>query len=150
MYSISSTKYVNKGKMIDKTELVDLDGFIMPSKNKMFRIGNTTIRDLCLLNKYIAYPIVSNKVLKKYEKLIRQLADLLVEDDDDGASYREALNQIEKFRLEIKNKYRKFLAQKELELMSKHLSALQNEATIRLIEIRNSYYEFQNAERRSR
>lgn len=150
MYIIANTKYVNKGKLVDKTELSVLDGFMMPSRNKMFRIGDTTIRDVCLLNKQIANPIVSEKVFKKYEKLIRQLADLLVADDDDGESYREALNQIEKFRLEVRNKYRKFLVKKELEKMSKQLSALQKEAMIRLIEIRNSYYSFQNSERRSR
>ena len=42
------------------------------------------------------------------------------------------------------------LVKKELEKMSKQLSALQKEAMIRLIEIRNSYYSFQNSERRSR
>ena len=136
--------------MVDKTELTALDGFMMPSRSKMFRIGDTTVRDLCLLNKSITNPIVSEKVFKKYEKLIRELADLLVDDDDDGSSYREALNQIEKFRLEIKNKYRKFLLQKELERMSKQLLAIQKEAAIRLFEVRNAYYEFQNAERRSR
>lgn len=150
MFIITNTKYVNKGKLIDKMELCDLDGFMMHSRNKMFHIGDTTIRDVCLLNKRIANPLVSQKVLKKYEKLIRQLADLLVDDDGDGDSYREALNQIEKFRLEVKNKYRKFLAKKELAEMSKHLSDIQKEAIIRLIEIRNSYYSFQNEERRSK
>ena len=37
---------------------------------------------------------------------IKLLTDLLVEDDDSGDSYREALNQIERFRMMIKNKYR--------------------------------------------
>ena len=65
MYIIANTKYVNKGKLVDKTELSVLDGFMMPSRNKMFRIGDTTIRDVCLLNKQIANPIVSEKVFKK-------------------------------------------------------------------------------------
>ena len=150
MYFISSTKYVNKGKMIDKTEILELEGFIMPSKSKKFSIGNTTIHDLCLLNKSLIHHVVSKKVLSKYEKLIKNLTDLLVDDDDSGNSCREALNQIERFRLEIKNKYRKYLQRKELEYMANHLSILQKEATIRLLEIRNSYYEFQNSERRSK
>ena len=47
--------------------------------------------------------------MKKYDKLIKYLTELLVSADDTGDAMREALNQIEKFRLEIKIKYRKFL-----------------------------------------
>jgi len=103
------------------------------------------------VSKKLANPIVSQKVLKRYDKLIELLTDLLVDDDGSGTSLREALNQIEKFRLEIKNKYRKFLKQKELEMMSKQLMALQKEAKIRLFQLQESYYKFMEASnRRSR
>ena len=150
VYSIYSTSYVNKGKMIDKTQINSFEGFLMSSKKKSFRVCNTEVKDLYLLHKSLIHPIVSQKVLKKYELLVQKLAELLIEDDDGGESCREALNQIEKFRLEIKNKYRNFLQKKELEFMAKKLSVMQKEAAIRLIEIRNAYYEFQNVDRRSK
>lgn len=142
--------YKNKGKLVDKTELVELTGFMMASRSKVFKINGCDIREIKVINKKLANPLVSKKVLKKYNKLIAYLTELLVDDDDSGETFREALNQIEKFRLEIKVKYREFLKQKELEMMSKQLRTLQKEAKARLEEIKASYLEMMNENRRSK
>lgn len=140
MYSINSKKK-NKGKLIDKAELIDVDGFLMASKSKVFKINGCDVRKINVVDKDLANPLVSKKVLKLYDKLIVTLTDLLIDDDDSGDAYREALNRIEKFRLEIKIKYRNFLKQKELEKMSKQLVKLKKEAQSKLMEIQNSYME---------
>ena len=74
----------------------------------------------------ILFIILLSSPLKKesFKKLINLLTELIVSDDDSGDTFREALNQIEKFRLEIKNKYRVFLENKELEEMAKKLKML--------------------------
>ena len=141
MYSISSYKYVNKNKLINKEELNMFNGFLMGSKNRIFKINNTDIRHIIIVSRKLANPIVSKKVFKKFNKLLILLTDLIVDDDESGESCREALNQIEKFRLEIKNKYREFLKKKELEMMSKKLVKMQKIANDRLLEIHNSYVE---------
>lgn len=150
MYSVDNYKYKNKYKLIDKTELIDLEGFMMGSKNKVFKINGESIRDIKVIDKNLAYSLVTKQVSKKYEKLISYLTELLIDDDDSGDSYREALNQIEKFRQEIKNKYRKYLKQKELEAMSKKLVVLQKEANKRLDEIKSNLYKYENENRRSK
>ena len=150
MYSVEKKKK-NKNKLIDETELVELDGFMMGSKNKTFKIDGSEVRDIKVVDTKLASALVNKQVSKKYEKLIIYLTELLVDDDDDsGETYREALNQIEKFRQEIKNKYRKFLKQKELEMMSKKLIILQKEANKRLLEIQNNIYKYENENRRSK
>lgn len=150
MYSVDNKKK-NKNKLIDETELVELDGFMMGSKNKTFKIDGSEVRDIKVVDTKLASALVNKQVSKKYEKLIIYLTELLVDDDDDsGETYREALNQIEKFRQEIKNKYRKFLKQKELEVMSKKLIILQKEANKRLLEIQNNIYKYENENRRSK
>ena len=148
MYSVDSKKK-NKNKLIDKTEIIELDGFMMGSKNKTFKIDGNEVRDIKVVDTKLASSLVNKQVSKKYEKLINYLTELLIDDDDSGETYREALNQIEKFRQEIKNKYRKFLKQKELEMMSKKLVVLQKEANKRLLEIQNSY-KYENENRRSK
>ena len=147
MYSVDNKKK-NKNKLVDKTELIELDGFMMGSKNKIYKINGNEVRDIKVIDTNLASSLVKQQVAKKYEKLISLLTELLVDDDDSGDTYREALNQIEKFRQEIKNKYRKFL--KELEMMSKKLVVLQKEANKRLFEIQNSIYTYENENRRSK
>lgn len=149
MYSIDNKKK-NKNKLVDKTELIELDGFMMGSKNKVYKIKGNEVRDIKVIDTNLASTLVKQQVSKKYEKLIAYLTELLVDDDDSGDTYREALNQIEKFRQEIKNKYRKFLKQKELEMMSKKLIVLQKEANKRLFEIQDNYFKYENENRRSK
>jgi len=133
-------KSVNDKYLIDFDEIKRINGFLMATKNKTFIIEEVKVKNISVVNKKLAHPLVIDKVEQRYNKLIRLLADLLVSDDETGETFREALNQIERFRMEIKNKYRKFLMQKELEFMSKQLTALKKEANLRLFEIQSSYY----------
>ncbi len=144
MYSVV-LKYKNKNKLIDKSEIINLKGFMMASKNKIFKINNCQIKAIKVYDKKLANPLVNKKVNKKFTKLINYLTDLLVDDNDDsGESLQEVLNQIEKFRLEIKVKYREYLNQLELEKMSKQLITLQKEAKKRILELQNKYLEILN------
>jgi len=148
MYSVSHKK--NKFILVDNTALLDINGFFMISGNKTIKIGNSMIRKICIVNKKLANPIAHKKVLQKYKQLIVLLTELLVEDDDGGESCREALNQIEKFRLEIKNKYRAYLQKNELEKMATQLALLQKEAKKKLYEIKAQYDIYVNETKRSR
>ena len=137
MYSINNS-IRKKGKI---EEIYELTGFPMGSHHKVFKIKDSNIKEIKISNATLASPIVTEKVLKKYHSLIEYLAELFVDDDDSGDTMREILNQIEKFRLEIKVKYRDYLKRKEIEMMSKQLLALQKEAKERLLQIHNSYAE---------
>lgn len=139
MYSINNFKYKNMCKLIDRESIVDIQGFPMGSKARTFKINGSDIKSIQVMERKLANPLASKKAFARYNKLIAYLTELLIDDDDSGDSFREALNQIEKFRLEIKNKYRDFLKQKELEMMSKQLTALKKEAMKRLMEIQDSY-----------
>ena len=111
MYSVSH-QLINKGKLADKMGLLDIDAF---------KVDGSNIRKIRVMNKKLANPLASKKVSQRYNQLIVLLTELLVDDDGSGESCREALNQIEKFRLEIKNKYRDYLLKSELEKMASQL-----------------------------
>ena len=115
--------------------------FPMASPKKTFIIGKEKIKNIIILNTKLAHPLISKKVAKEYQQLVEILMDLLTSDDDTGDSLREALNRIEKFRQEIKNKYRHFLKQQELEAMAKHLKTFQQQANKRFIELQTELYE---------
>lgn len=151
MYSVVDGKYKNKNKMLDKTELMEIDGFLMGSRNRVFKINDCNIREIKVINKKLANPLVSRKVEKEYERLIAYITELLIADDDgSGETARETLNQIERFRIQIKNKYREYLTRKQLEKMSKQLKILQETAKDKFIQIQNSYYNYINDNKRSK
>ncbi len=143
MYSVKEKEHI-KGKI---EEITIESSFLMGSNNRTYKINDSVIRSIKISSLSLATPMVTELVMKKYHKLIAFLTELMIDDDDSGESMREALNQIEKFRLEIKNKYRDFLKKKELELMSKQLALLQKEATERYMEIRNSFIKMEENKR---
>ncbi|MBR3048945.1 MAG: hypothetical protein IKG58_00090 [Bacilli bacterium] len=135
-----------------KLEVKDLEiiyGINMPSRRREFMVLEMDFENINLISKKFAHIYASKKAFKLYNKLLLILTELLVTDDESGDTYMEALNQIERFRRQIKNKYRAFLTRKELEKMSKQLKLLQMEAKNRMLEI-NMNYEIMNTTGKSR
>lgn len=139
MYSISKKKVVKKKwKYQDFDQIKNLDGFLMPSRGNKFKIHEMVVKDILVVDVMLAKGLVREYVDKKYKKLIAELTELLISDDDTGEPFRIALNRIEKFRQEVKNKYRIYLEKKELEIMAKQLSTLQKQAKLEFAELQNS------------
>lgn len=139
MYSISKKKVVKKKwKYQDFDQIKNLDGFLIPSRGNKFRIHEMIVKDILVVDVMLAKGLVRDYVDKKYKKLIAELTELLISDDDTGEPFRIALNRIEKFRQEVKNKYRIYLEKKELEIMAKQLSTLQKQAKLEFAELQNS------------
>ncbi len=139
MYSVSRKKVIKKKwKFKDFSQFENLEGFLMPSRNNAFNINKQVIKNIKIVNVDLAKDIVRDYVSKKYKRLIKNLTELLISDDDTGESFRLVLDRIEKFRMEIKNKYRIYLEKKELEIMAKQLSALQKQAKLEFAELQNN------------
>lgn len=139
MYSISRKKVIKKKwKYQNFDQIKNLDGFLMPSRGNKFRIHEMVVKDILVVDVMLAKGLVRDYVDKKYKKLIAELTELLISDDDTGEPFRIALNRIEKFRQEVKNKYRIYLEKKELEIMAKQLSTLQKQAKLEFAELQNS------------
>ena len=134
---------LNKDKfnigIVDGVQIINLTGLELSSKGG-FKIGNEKIINIKVIDKDMAHILAYSKVLYVYEKLIKKLTGLVTSDDESGGDFREALNQIERFRLVIKNRYRAYLKQQELESMSKQLAFLKKTAQERIDEI-NSYFD---------
>ena len=99
-YKIIKNK--KKRKLNSKIEIKD--SFTLVSRSKNFTIGNDKITNIKITNKKFVHTIVKKKVDVKYNKLLIKLTELLIEDDETGETIRIILNEIEKFRQEIKNK----------------------------------------------
>ena len=137
MYKIIKSYSSLKGQF-KNSDFEKLDSFLVSSRNGCLAVMGQKISTLKIYDVVLARPMVSRMANNKYKKLLMSVTELLISDDDTGDAFRMALNQIEKFRQEVKNKYRMFLERKELNLMAKQLSALQKEAKNRLLELQNS------------
>lgn len=144
MYVIVKKKKKLHNVIFDTSELV---GFKLNSRKKAFCIDGVNVSNIVVYERKIVNRLAYNKVLKKYNKLIKVLTDLFISDDDSGESFRLALNEMEKFRLEVKNKYRIFLTKKDLEYMSLKLSILKKQAQKSLDEL---IYSYENTNRNSK
>ena len=93
---------------------------------------------------------ISNKVYKKYLKLLKLVNFYLTSDDDTGTALEEALNEIERFRQLVKNKYKAYLLDKTLKEMSLELQKKVMDVKKRLIYIETKDYDYTNENRRSK
>ena len=135
MYLIVKKK-VDKRNKKNKIESMQLrNGVLFGVHDKKYKIKDAYVCNLIIYHKKLGHPIAWKQVEKKYQKLISTIPDLLLSDDESGESIREALNQIEKFRQIIKNKYRDYLKKQELEKMANGLLILQKNAQDRLLQI---------------
>ena len=117
MYIVVPCKVSKKSKVT----LHELEGIALSIYNKKFVINKQTITSIIIYNKKLAYPFAKKQVENKFKKLMSILPELLISDDEDGESLRHALNDIERFRQIIKNKYRAYLKQNDLENRSNKL-----------------------------
>lgn len=139
---------INIGKKNKIQSTFKIKGYKIPSKNNQFVIQKSVVCNIKIINKKLAHPFIYKVVHKKYLKLINKLTDLLTSEDESGVSCREALNQIERFKAEVKGKYRIYLHQAELKEMATKLKILQKQAKIKEIEIYENQMTF--SERRVR
>lgn len=152
MYFLDKKKFKRRKvmKVKEKAFFTNLFGIKLNSHNNYFKINGVEVKNILVSDKVLAHPLVICQVSKKYKTLIDKLTILLTSDDDSGECFREALNQIEKFRLIIKNKYRFYLKQNELKVMSNQLKLLQKEAKNKYEELQFSYEQQVNSSGKGR
>jgi len=129
-------------KKKDSKELIyfeydKLEGYdVTPKKNRPFQ-DSIQVNKMILINESLIQKMIQKKLNKRFQKLLCDVNLLFESDDETGAGLREVLNQLERFKMEVKNKYRKYMEKEELLLLGKKLSILQNEAKLRLYYLEN-------------
>lgn len=99
----------------------------------------------------MVHSLLYKKMMKKYRKFVSQLFVLFSVDDESGTAAREALNQVQKFRLELNNKYRKFLKEHEQQKLEKELYVMEQEALRKVYIIENFHtMQQENTQNKSR
>ncbi len=136
---------MNSYLMVEKT--LEFDGILDLGKDLIIKSNDIKVS---IYNLDIQKIFITNKVYRKYLKLLKLVNFYLTSDDDTGTAYSEALNEIERFRQLVKNKYRAYLLDETLKEMSLELTKKVKAAKRRLIYIETRTYDYTNENKRSK
>lgn len=119
-------------KMITYMDYDKIDGCKFTPKNNIKFQDAINVNRMILISPTLIEKMVDKKAKKRFDYLINLLAIVLDEDDETGESLRHALNECERFRREIINKYQKYLSEEKEELLENKLAILEDELKLRL------------------
>ena len=117
-------------KEIAYFEYDKLDGFNMTSKNKNIKLKDAiNVNKMVIVNPSMVEKLIDKKINIRMKKLINLIVNIYDSDDDPGSSMMQALNEIEKFKREMINKYLNYMNKKQLSNLEDKIRMLESEVT---------------------
>lgn len=117
-------------KEIAYFEYDKLDGFNMTSKNKNIKLKDAiNVNKMVIVNPSMVEKLIDKKINIRMKKLVNLILNIYESDDDPGSSMMQALNEIEKFKREMINKYLNYMNKKQLSNLEDKIRMLESEVT---------------------
>jgi hypothetical protein len=143
----------NKSKQIKYFDYDKIDGYNLRAKKNANYFDDINVSRVIIINPSFSEKIARKKMNAKFERLLTMM-QVVCEDDDTGEGLEIVLDEANKFKMELINKYRKYIEDEELELMYKKIEIVERELDLRrkAIEYTNGYgqYEEELTEGKSR
>ena len=135
----------SKTGSITYLEYDKIDGFNMTSKNKNIKLKDAiNVNKMVIINPSFIEKLIDKNINKKIKKLIDMLANIYdIDDEDPSGALMEALNEVEKFKREMINKYLNYMTKEQVDILEKKVQILETEVlqyAYRLNEQRYLYY----------
>lgn len=111
-----------------------LNGYNLVSKKDVHFADAIDVSRIIIINPSFIDKVSTRKMNAKFERLINMMQIVCENGDDDetGEGYRIALDEANKLKMELWNKYKRFVSEKKLELMIKKIEILEDELNLRL------------------
>lgn len=106
-----------------------IDGFKVSPKNEVISPG-IEVNSMMIIKPVFIEKVLKKKIRRKLETYLKYIIDE-VEDDDE--SYRETLDNIERYRSIVEYKYRKYLDDKFINLLIKKINLLEKQIKNKMI-----------------
>lgn len=135
--AINNRFYIVKDKDSKEIRYFDyekLDGYNLKAKEKIHFEDAIDISRMIIINPTFIEKIATKKINGKFDKFINMMSIVCSMEDSDetGECYRIALDEANKLRMELLNKYKKYISEEKLELMLKKIEILEDELKLRL------------------
>lgn len=144
----SDTKFLivkdKETKVIKYFDYDKIDGYRLTSKKNANFFDDINISSVIIINPSFSEKIARKKMNSKFERLLTMM-NIVCDEDDTGEGLEIVLDEANKLKMELFNKYRKYLEEEEIELMYKKIEIVERELDLRrkAIEYTNGYGEYQ-------
>ena len=119
-------------KSITYFEYDKLEGYDLSPKKSAKIEDAINVNKIVIINPTLANKVAKKKVDIKFKKLLNLLNIVFESDDDTGTAYHQGLDELERLRQELVDKYKKYLEDDEFDTMDKKLGILEHELKVRL------------------
>ena len=134
-------------KEIAYFEYSQLKGFNVLSKNKNIKLKDAiNVNKMIIINPSFIEKLINkkinNKIKKDEEKLIDLISIIYDNDSEDPAgSLMQALNEVEKFKREMINKYINYMSKEQIDILDKKVKLLETEVVNHAYKLNESRYD---------
>ena len=119
-------------KTITYFEYDKMDGYDLSPKKGIKIADAINVTKVVIINPSLANKVASKKLDLKFRKLVKLLNIIFETDDETGTAYHQGLDEVNRLKMELINKYKKHLTDEEADLMEKKLGILEHELKVRL------------------
>lgn len=105
-----------------------VDGYSLNSKNKNIKLKDAiNVNKMVIINQSLIDKIINRNIDSKFKKLINLILGIYDDSDDPAGNMMLALNEVEKFKREVINKYVNYMNKKQLEKLERKIRLLEGE-----------------------
>ena len=119
-------------KEIKYFEYDKISGYNIKPNPKLKFQDAINVNRMILINPSLIEKMVDKKIKRRFDYLINLLSVVYENDDDTGEGLKRALNEAEKFRTELSNKYRQYINEEKYQLLLKKIAILEDELYLRM------------------
>lgn len=92
------------------------------------------IKNIRLYNEKLKADSIKNSINKRFKVLLELIASVCESDEDPGSGLMFALNEIERFKRELINKYVKLLKDEQIKFLDKKIKVVEEEVKTRMLQ----------------
>lgn len=119
-----------KTDVITYMEYEKLKGLKFKPKSNISFEDMISVNEMIVINPSLIEKLVSKKCSRTFKKILKMIS-LVSDDEDDDSGYMLILDEIERFKRLIINKYENYMEEKEYDVLLKKLEMIKQEVEIR-------------------
>ena len=120
-------------KEITYFEYDKLSGFNMTSKSKNIKLKDAiNVNKIIIINPSFIEKTINKKINNKIKNLIDLLANIYndPDDEDPAGTLMQALNEVERFKRQMINKYEEYMTKEQIKLLERKIAILEQQVTM--------------------